>query len=92
MNFHDRRFLNGDDGTAAMELIVQDESTFITATVKLTDCSRQIDLDFDIYYHGESGTAIDKVYRERIRKFDRLIDGLTAMKAVFQKCHKGHVK
>ncbi len=60
MNYYKRGFLNKDEGMAAFDCQVsietfQGERPYINAGFTISDCSRQISLDFDVSdYNGDS--------------------------------------
>lgn len=87
-----REFLNRKEGSAAMILSVINGSytvkegkrkgehvVYAEAYVTLSDCSRQIHLDF------ECGR---KTYKERLDKLRRLIKGLKQVEAAIKKVFK----
>lgn len=96
-----RRFLNEGSGTALIETSVEVTGTedgeypWMTATVTLADCSRQISLEFG-YCMDETG---DDSYGARMRKINALLtdlhafrDALIASKKPFDKAVAGYKK
>lgn len=47
MNYHSRKFLNSKKGIAAIECSAEMESKWCNVGVKITDCNRTVNLDFD---------------------------------------------
>lgn len=72
-----RKFLNGTTGTAMIEIDVTKKRG---GNVMISDCSRQVNLDFDVnVYEFEHNTKSrsKKLRRVITKKFDVLIDSLT---------------
>lgn len=67
VTYKKRAFLNPDEGIAAVTAKVKviDSATYteVTATLTLTDCSDNVNLDFDVWESSE-----DKRYLNRRRK------------------------
>ena len=47
MTYHSRKFLNSKKGVAAIECSAEMESKWCNIGVKITDCNRMVNLDFD---------------------------------------------
>ena len=47
MIYHSRKFLNSKKGIAAIECSAEMESKWCNVGVKITDCNRMVNLDFD---------------------------------------------
>lgn len=72
-DYQSRGFLNSDKGMAAFEARTQFYHTnFCYGNFTITDCKRQIELDFDYT------TAEEKA--QRVEKIDTLINELTKFK------------
>lgn len=61
--YHKRVWLNESEGMAAIEARVRGNSQTIDANICITDCHRQINLDFDGYDQDGIERAIKKVRR-----------------------------
>jgi hypothetical protein len=63
IKYHSRKFLNKNQGIAAIETNVESYtlSSGIDATVTISDCSRQVSLDFSIYDKKDVSVKIDKL-------------------------------
>lgn len=72
LKYYDRGFLNQDKGMASYEANVEANSYGVDASLLLSDCYRQITLDFSYYS--------DKQYSERLEKVDLLLQKIREMK------------
>lgn len=61
--YHKRTFLNERDGMAAIEASVRGNASSIDANICITDCHRQINLDFDGYDVEGIERALKKIRR-----------------------------
>lgn len=60
--YHVRRFLNKDVGMAAMELMLEDEGgRWRDASLKLSDCARQVTIDFSYGSDKEAQKKLAKL-------------------------------
>jgi hypothetical protein len=74
-----RTFLNKDGGLAAIEATVdQGRSEYVEADVTISDCNRQVSLDFSF------GSPRKK--KARLAKLDKIILVMQAMRAELEKC------
>lgn len=77
-DFYFRSFLNKDEGFAAVEISVRKSDEWTDASVKISDCSRQVNLEFD---HDQ--TAKDR--RRALKKLELLIGALNDAHTALQK-------
>jgi hypothetical protein len=78
IKYHSRKFLNKTTGIAAIETNMESPtwcSGGVEATVSISDCNRQINLDFSVY----SKKDLD----EKIKKLDLLITELSKLQELF---------
>jgi len=78
IKYYSRKFLNKAVGLAAIETNIEScewSGGSVNATVSITDCSRQISLDFSVY----SKKDLD----EKIKKINLLITELTKLQEMF---------
>jgi hypothetical protein len=71
MKYHSRKFLNKEEGVGAIECHVDQSHTWVDASIKLADCSRQVTIDFSF---GSMKDA--KARREKLRM---MIDEMVKM-------------
>jgi hypothetical protein len=83
VNYTSRKFLNPKQGMAAIESSVS-TSTFsssnIDATITISDCSRQAQLDFGVYSKADAKARIAKLnlIGEELRKFKEQLENAIA--------------
>ena len=70
--YHSRIFLNKKGGMAAMQTSFEASSHYISCDVTISDCSRQICLDFN------SASASD--FKQKALKLDLIISELTKLR------------
>jgi hypothetical protein len=60
---HSRKFLNKNHGIAAIETSIESYtwSSGVDATVKISDCNRQVSLDFSVYEKKDLSCSVDKL-------------------------------
>lgn len=85
MNYHKREFLNKNEGMAAFEATVkfQAEGEFnnsVSGEFVISDCNRQVRLDFDIYDEADYNNVIHKA-RKLAAEFVEFAIKLEAAKA-----------
>ena len=71
MTYHTRKFLNSKQGIAAIECSAEMSTKWCDIGVKITDCNRMVNLDFDF--------SDAKGYREKRTKLALLINELDAL-------------
>ena len=71
MSYLSRIFLNKKEGMAAMQLSFESSSSYVEASVVISDCNRQVNLDFS------SHDA--KTYKEKLVKLSKLISELAKL-------------
>ena len=82
-NYTSRKFLNPKQGMAAIESSVS-TSTFssnnIDATITISDCGRQVQLDFSMYKKEDAKARIAKLnlLGEELRKFKEQLESAIA--------------
>jgi len=74
IKYHKRKFLNKDDGLAAIETTITLERSDLSASIDISDCNRKVSLDFYMY------TPTTKAINDRINKLNILVDSLTAFR------------
>lgn len=75
--YYKRKFLNKDEGIALIEVTGEQYSESVSLYVVLSDCNRQISLDF--YFENE------EVRQERLDKMDLLIAELKEARKFIKK-------
>lgn len=73
MKHYSRKFLNSTEGTAFIEVNARQGVDWVDSTVTLSDCSRQVSLDFSF--------SKRKSKREKLKKIALLISELQALEA-----------
>lgn len=80
-----RNWLNpiDHDDTGAISCSVSKEGKYVSAYMSIRDCSRQIELNFDISYYArlDSGiTSVTKEYNNRMKKLQIIEDAVKGIK------------
>lgn len=66
------------------EYHVRDGSGWLRAGIKISDCYKQVELDFDC--HNQ------KSYEKRILKLDKLLEEVQAMRSQYQEAWESHLR
>ena len=74
MNYHSRKFLNSKKGIAAIECSADMESKWCNIGVKISDCNKTVNLDFDF------NTVKD--FKEKRTKLLLIIDELQELRRI----------
>ena len=75
IKYHKRKFLNKDDGLAAIETTITLERSDLSASIDISDCNRKVSLDFYVYNYKE------KVVKEKLDKLDLVINELITFRS-----------
>jgi hypothetical protein len=79
VNYTSRKFLNPKQGMAAIEASVSTSSysrSSVEATITISDCSRQAQLDFCVYNKADAKAKLAKLnlLGEELRKFKEQLE------------------
>jgi molybdate-binding protein len=83
VNYTSRKFLNPKQGMAAIECSVASgaySSSAVDATITVSDCSRQAQLDFGVYSKADAKARIAKLnlLGDELRKFKEQLENAIA--------------
>jgi len=64
--YHKRQFLNSERGMAAVQVAVEADSYGVNACLEISDCSRMICLELDVYDDDSLSDQLAKLRRLRV--------------------------